>query len=63
MARKTYLPRLARLINVVCKYITKYQATLIPELQANGDTAAVAALNAAQTACTALSKYLIHYEQ
>lgn len=56
MAKRTYLPHLARLVMRACMYIQRYRPTLAANL--SGD--ALIAADAVVTACQTLQKYLIN---
>lgn len=55
MARRTYLPQLARIVMRACMYIQKHR----PILAANLSGDALIAADAVVTACQTLQKYLI----
>lgn len=55
MAKKTYLPYLAKLVMRTCMYIQRYRPTLAANL--SGD--ALIAADAVVTSCQILQKYLI----
>lgn len=55
MAKRTYLPELLRILNHMCKYVATYRETILKFLPEGSEST----LDAAVSACIALSEVLI----